>query len=227
MFRVVSCAGDGEVARSGNYPLSRWYLRPLAGLLAERLADTCIRPWHVTLVGFALAMTAGVLIVVKSSLLPIAALLTFAWWFCDRTDGQLARRQGTVSSLGAWLDGNLDELVDLGLHIAMAHVAASQGGTYAWPLLVSFIFGKYLLMHGLIEVRQKETSPLPVQRSPASLGRTLYHLPGNADVRTHLTILALATGYLTTELAIIAAYYNLRWLARYPLVIARAGRQAG
>jgi hypothetical protein len=51
-----------------------------------------------------------------------------------------------------------------------------------------------------------------------SLIRRLYHLPGNADVRLHLLVAALATDCLTLELAIVAAYYNMRWIARYLLL---------
>ena len=53
--------------------------------------------------------------------------------------------------------------------------------------------------------------------------RTLYHLPGNADVRIHLLLVALCTGWLTAELALVALYYNLRWIVRYALVARRLG----
>jgi hypothetical protein len=53
--------------------------------------------------------------------------------------------------------------------------------------------------------------------------RTLWHLPGNADVRLHLLIVALLGGWLTSELAVVAAYYNLRWIAGYLLVARRLG----
>jgi hypothetical protein len=165
-----------------------------------------------------------------------------AWWFCDRADGMLARLQGSQSPLGAWLDGNLDEFVDLGLHLAMAYAATLQGARLAWPLLIAFFFGKYLLMHGLVVVdslrestARSPESPFPsthgtLERSPsrrllAERVDYLYHLPGNADVRAHLIILALATGCFTAELALIAAYYNLRWIVRYPLQVFRARRQ--
>ena len=38
-----------------------------------------------------------------------------------------------------------------------------------------------------------------------------------------LLVLALATGWITAELALVAAYYNLRWIARYALVARRWG----
>src|SRR5947199_359765 len=51
--------------------------------------------------------------------------------------------------------------------------------------------------------------------------RSLYHLPANADVRAHLLISATACGWLTAELALIAVYYNFRWVARYVLIARR------
>ena len=54
--------------------------------------------------------------------------------------------------------------------------------------------------------------------------RAAYHTPGNADVRVHLLAVAWLTGWLGAELAVVAVYYNLRWIARYVLVARRLGR---
>ena len=59
--------------------------------------------------------------------------------------------------------------------------------------------------------------------SPLAVLRRLYHLPGNADVRLHLLVAALLTGWLAAELILVAVYYNLRWMARYVLVARRLG----
>lgn len=212
-----------ERRHARDYPLARWYLRPLAGWLAVRLAGVSIRPWHITLLGLLFAASAAVLLAVRPELAPVCGLLALLYWLCDRTDGQLARLQGTASPLGAWLDGNVDELVDLGLHLALASAAASQGSHWAWPVLIAFFFGKYLLMYGM---QSPQSHGVSNDREPQqSLARSVYHLPANADVRIHLLILALATGWFEAELALIAVYYNLRWIVRYPLMIARAGRQ--
>lgn len=213
-----------EARRAANYPLSRHYLRPAAGRLAEMLRKSAVEPWHLTLFGLLLAVLAAACVLNRQGIgavaMPAAAALVWAAWFCDRTDGMLARIRRAATPLGAWLDANVDETVDLGLHLVIAHVAAATTGTLLpWGLLVGFLFGKYLLMHGLA------TTPSAVDEPPvgdgdgsASLLRRLYHLPGNADVRLHLLVAALATNCLVTELAIVAAYYNLRWIARYVLL---------
>lgn len=216
----VATPPSDEERRAANYPLSRWYIRPLAGWAARALSATSLRPWHVTVCGLLFGFAAALLLVADAVWAPVAALLVLAAWFCDRTDGQLARLQGTVSSFGAWLDANVDELLDAAWHVGLACAAAASGAS--WLLLAAFLSGKYLFMHSLA------TEPLAdvkadSRNEPARVGwlQWLYHLPGNADVRIHLLLLALVTGLFAAELALVAAYYHFRWMARYPLVLRR------
>ena len=222
-----------EARRAKNYPLARWYSRPAAGRLAEAFAETRLRPWHLTLAGFLCACLAAACVMTAPPLGLAAAAFVLLGWFFDRADGMLARRQGRASPLGAWLDANVDEAVDLGLHVCMAASAATAWqSSWPWVFLIAFLFGKYLLMYGLAagetifadaddfgRSTESDSGPAPTR---SSLLRTLYHLPGNADVRIHLTAFALATGWLTTELALIAVYYNFRWIARIGLLVRRS-----
>lgn len=221
-----------EARRAANYPLARWYSRPAAALLSKALADTPVRPWHLTLVGLLCACAAAACVVASNSLGLVAAALVLIAWFFDRADGLLARRQQRCTPLGAWLDANVDEAVDLGVHVCMAAAAAAAWQSqWPWAFLIAFLFGKYLLMYGLaageslFDGAGSSDSAAAAPEPPMSLLRRLYHLPGNADVRIHLTALALASGFLTTELALIAAYYNLRWIARFVLLTRRAQRR--
>jgi len=216
-----------ESSRAGRYPISRWYLRPAADRLAAVLAPTRIRPVHVTFCGLLAATAAGVLLW-RPEWMPAAAALVLLYWFFDRCDGLLARRQNAVTPFGAWLDANVDELVDIGLHVVVAAVAA-RGVAAPWPwfLLIGFVAGKHLLMYGLTSEEAngppQRVPPPPSARLLPRFLRRIYHLPANADVRLHLLVLALATGYLAAELALVAVYYNLRWPVRYLLVARRLG----
>jgi hypothetical protein len=212
-----------EMRRARNYPLSRWYLRPLAGLVARRLARSTVRPWQVTVTGFATTLLASLTIVLAPKVPMLAGSLILFAWFCDRLDGQLARRQGTASRFGAWLDGNLDELGDLTLHTAFAYAASTTLGAFAWMLWGLFVTGKYLFMYGLSTETagpESDSNPSDSNEGANSL-RWLYHLPANADVRIHLAAAAAYLGYWGVELGLIAVYYQLRWLARYVLVARR------
>jgi phosphatidylglycerophosphate synthase len=219
--------GD-ERRRALAYPISRWYVRPAAELVALLLAPTRAAPWWFTLGNLALSIAAAGVLWAAPPHAPVAAILILAAWFCDRTDGLLARRQSSATRCGAWLDANVDELGDVLLHVACASAAtALTASPWPWPLLIAFLAGKYLFMYGL----HAEES-VAVQDDGAAAARPncwlrrAYHLPGNADVRVHLLMLAVASGWITAELALVAVYYNLRWMARYALVVRRWGGQS-
>ena len=197
------------------------------------LAPTRVRPAHLTIAGLIAAAAAAAVLVGRPGAMPVAGVLVLICWFFDRADGLLARRQQTASARGAWLDANVDELVDVGLHVAVAAVAASAtSSSLPWFLLIAFLAGKYLLMYGLTveetfehEAGQSHGRHPETVEQPNASGwlRKMYHLPGNADVRIHILVAALATGWLTAELALVAFYYNLRWIVRYALVPRRLG----
>ncbi|MCL6503514.1 MAG: glycosyltransferase [Pirellulales bacterium] len=224
-----------HTARLHNYPLSRWWLMPLASRASRLLAPTAVRPWHVSVAGLMLAAAAAVVCLQQPGGSAVAALLAMTAWFCDRVDGQLARLQQRQSPQGAWLDANLDELGDLLVHAAaaagLAHAAESF---WPWVWLAVFLSGKYLLMYGLAEERalcghvapaaHGSGPPQPATPPPSTmwrLARAAWHWPSHADVRAHLTAAALASGLLAWELAAVGLYYHLRWAVRYGLVLHR------
>jgi phosphatidylglycerophosphate synthase len=179
-------------------------------MLAATLAALCIAlapAWHV-----------------------LAAVLVLTHWFFDRADGQLARLQDSATPLGAWLDANLDELADLSMQAAVAY-SLFQAHFSHWPitLLVLFLVGKYLFMVGLwleATAAPAPSSEVGQARNHSSLLHSSYHFLANADVRVHLLALALFAGQLWIQLALVAVYYNVRWLARYLLVVQRLRRAA-
>ena len=230
MTMAADSKSDLTRAQGRAYPISRWYVLPITRRLAAWLCPTRIRPSHLTFTGLLLGLTAtGILLSHPHATLPAAGLILAAW-FMDRTDGLLARSQNTASPLGAWLDANVDELHEVFWHTAVAGAAASLSDSCVpWLLLVAFLGGKYLFMTGLVEERAL-TPEGATKSGTAPVGgfrdwlRAAYHLPGNADIRLHLLIACLASGLLTLELALIAVYYNFRWIVRFGLV---AGRLEG
>ena len=87
---------------------------------------------------------------------------------------------------------------------------AQQAGTWL-PLwsAVAFVFGKLWFSH----LTQASSSPDAPSSTPtiSSPLRTLYHLPGNSDLRLHLLLAAMLFGWGSLELCCVAVYYNLRW----------------
>jgi len=182
----------------------------------------------MTACGLLFGLAAAGLVAWQPQAAPFAALLVLAAWLCDRTDGPLARKQRSVSAWGGWLDSNVDELLDVAWHTGVAAAAGSAGSPWPWALLAGFVAGKYLFMHGVWAeqefgiVGRGSPGSGPGNTSSPGLLRRLYHLPGNADVRVHLVIAALVSGWFVWELALVAAYYQCRWPVRYGLVARRA-----
>lgn len=214
-----------ESRRASRYPAARWYLRPLCERVALALQHSNVAPWQITCAGLAFAVAAAAKMLVEGAAGPAVALLILVAYFFDRLDGPLARLKKCASPFGAWLDANVDEAVDLGLHACTAAVAAWQwNSSWPWTFLVGFLIGKYLLMYGLHVQSDAPTQDVSsVRHNPRPSGwlQRLYHLPANSDVRMHLLIVAVATGLLVEELAAVACYYNLRWPVRYILVAKR------
>jgi CDP-diacylglycerol--glycerol-3-phosphate 3-phosphatidyltransferase len=92
--------------------------RAVFGPVAERLYAAGIRPDHVTWLGFALSVAAG--LAFFEGLFRLGALVAIASGFCDILDGQLARVRGTASRFGAFLDSTLDRLADAALLLGIA-----------------------------------------------------------------------------------------------------------
>ena len=177
-----SCLGASELRRAAGYPISRWYLRPAAGWMAALLAPTRVRPVQLTLCGLAAAMAATMVLLTRPEGAPWAAALVLAYWFFDRADGQLARRQQSVSPLGAWLDANVDEAADVALHVAVAVLLARQTeAVWPWWLLAAFLAGKYLLMYGLaVEEHAACAAEKPPDCCPGDAESAIRPSPANA-----------------------------------------------
>jgi phosphatidylglycerophosphate synthase len=214
------------------YPLSRWYLRPAAKAVARRLALTHVHPNAVTLSGLLLAAGAAVALLAGQTPAPhwrllvahvLPVVLLLAYWVADQVDGHLARITGRCSDYGSWLDANLDELVDVGLHVAIGWMLFERlASPVPLALVLAFVAGKYLFMFGLNGIEQNDPESVTDSTSEQSLIRRLYHLPADADVRLHVLLAAILldplVGALWWELAGVAVYYNFRWLARHILV---------
>jgi MFS family permease len=221
-----------EHTRAQRHPISRWIVMPLVLRVVPSWIDDRITPTAVSLFGLFATLIGCIALTINIAFAPIAAGCVFIAWFADRTDGPLARWQKTDSPWGRWLDANLDELGDVLWHgaivLALAPIAT------AWPWLVAFLAGKYLLFVGLqhpspddnTTATNEDAKDRPQGNLVHTLVRNIYHGIGNADVRYHLLLVSLlvATWWplaLLVELVIVAVYYNMRWVVRYGLMYRR------
>ncbi len=236
-------AKDQWVRDTQWYPVSRFYLRPLAKWGAECFTSYVPHPNIISVSGFVLAVLAaatlylGTLYSNTASLFWIHVLsvcFLMGYWIFDQLDGQIARQHGLVSVYGGWLDANIDELVDFGLHAVAASVVLFESkGPASLEILSAFFLGKYLFMFGLHSEQENRKSGLNYSPNNSRYKAAkmwlhrLYHLPADADIRFHLFMGAVLLDLLWWELAFVAAYYNFRWIIRHGLMFFRRDRASG
>jgi CDP-diacylglycerol--glycerol-3-phosphate 3-phosphatidyltransferase len=113
----------GLIAAAGRW--AYWALRPLlaaadgVGLSADGL----------TLLGLALSVVAGV--AAGFGAWGWTAVLLLWGGLCDMLDGEVARRRGTVTRAGGFLDSNLDRLAEVALFFGLAAGFPDRGGLFA------------------------------------------------------------------------------------------------
>ena len=85
--------------------------------LVGALAGLGIKPDHLTVLGFALSLVAGLEFAVGA--FRVAASLATVAGACDILDGQLARRGGLQSKFGAFFDSTLDRIAEAGMLVGI------------------------------------------------------------------------------------------------------------
>ncbi len=102
--------------------------------VVEVLDRIGLRPTAITLSGLALAAAAGWCI--ASDRLRWGALCLILSALCDILDGQLARRQGSASPTGAFLDSCMDRLAEGAVFVGLAvYLIPSGAGWVALAVL--------------------------------------------------------------------------------------------
>jgi phosphatidylglycerophosphate synthase len=108
-------------------------------------------------------LAAALMISISPSGSFLAGFLVLLTWFFDRADGQLARRQDTSTPFGAWLDANVDEVVDVAWHVGIAIALASMTfSAWPWMALSAFLAGKYLFMYSLAAEEWQTPATIPL-----------------------------------------------------------------
>ena len=150
-------ADDGYVAANLN--------RPISTRLTARLAGTAIRPNHVTIAAFLLALAAAGLFATGAyGLAVLGALLLQGSSILDGVDGELARLKHLSTPGGAWLDTIMDRYADVAVAVAVT-VAAAQAtdgsDTLVWiggvASATGFILASYVTKE--FELRHKRPYP--------------------------------------------------------------------
>jgi CDP-diacylglycerol---glycerol-3-phosphate 3-phosphatidyltransferase len=118
----MSAHGSGDRARIRDMPAPRtsegladkpmrWVFTWPYRLILAGVYRAGFRPWHLTVLGLAINVAVGVLLLRGSFL--VAGLLLIPAGLCDILDGAVARLRGQDSRAGAFLDSVLDRVADV------------------------------------------------------------------------------------------------------------------
>ena len=151
---------DARLRRLIDPPLER---------LAGHLASLGLSANAVTLIGFALGLSAMAAIALRAYPLGLALLLVNR--LCDGLDGALARRRG-LTDLGGFLDVTLDFIVYAGVPLAFALADPARNGLAAAFLIFSFVgTGTSFLAFAVMAAKRGLSTELRGRKS-------LYYLGG-------------------------------------------------
>lgn len=124
----------------------RFVNRPLASLVVRAACKSGLRPNHLTIAAFAVAV-AGALFYLRGNHrgFIVAGALIYASTILDGADGMLARSKNLCTRFGAYLDLYLDRITDYLVMGAMATGYYLQSGRSGFYILSLFGLGAYML----------------------------------------------------------------------------------
>jgi CDP-diacylglycerol--glycerol-3-phosphate 3-phosphatidyltransferase len=178
--------------------LRRWSPAVL-GPLVRLLVAAKVTANQLTLAGLAVAIAAGVL-VANGELIAAAVVLVFSG-LLDSLDGELARRSGTSSAFGAFLDSIADHYGDFAVYFGIAWVTLQAGDRLTVLLVLAAMFGSVAGSH----IRSRAGMMALDTKDVGFFTRA---------ERLAVLVLGLATGFLTLAAAILALANNLSALQR-------------
>lgn len=196
----------GRKADAGVPGYLRWVNRPLGAALAGPAARIGLSPTQVTIASAGLSAGGLFLLFLAGEgpgwAGPCAAAALSAGYVLDSTDGILARRTGTGSRRGAWLDHTVDACRLPAFHLALVAYA----GRHQLPCLavaaeltalaVVTTFTAHLLASCLATTAAVEPA--------AGIGRSLLLIP--VDTGTgHLLLVGLGTSWFVPAYLVLAA----------------------
>ncbi len=140
------------ITKPTDGPISRYLNRRISSRITQAIVkyNVPLTPNQVSLIAFALAVTASAMYFMGNSIL--AGILVQLSSIIDGVDGELARVRGLVSKRGGFLDTMLDRYADIFIVVAIVHSVLSHnpGALYlvlgllalSGDLLVSYLHAR-------------------------------------------------------------------------------------
>ncbi len=163
----------------------RDYINPVTFRVGKALGRIVKNPNIITLVGFFIGALAGPLLYFKFVYLSVLALIVSGVF--DMLDGAVARALNKITKKGAFLDSNLDRLVEASLY---AGISVYQPGLAIYSFL-AFVFSI------MVSYSRARVEGLSHGIRPKSIEL------GERGIRLLIMIIAMLSGYIFYGLLIV------------------------
>lgn len=212
-----------ETNKEDLYPLSKYYLRPWALLLAEYLSKFKITANQVTLISFGCGILSAACLLFPSFAFNVAAGI-FLWLctFLDHVDGRLARLKKQQSAFGSYIDTITGLIVWNLVFFAISVRLYLQSENPVFLFLgILYMFGDYMFNYSILLKKSNEVnrttswdnmSISDYSRTNLKAAKKIFSFLDDMDVRIHFTILFILIGKPIYPLAYHLIYINLRWV---------------
>jgi phosphatidylglycerophosphate synthase len=210
------------IVRERWSPLGRWVAQPLGRSIAHRLRHTFITPNLITLFCLLLGIAAATAIWFNNPLLDtLAGVLIVAFLVFDTADGHLARLKGMSSRFGAFLDGMVDEINELLIHVALLYRISFSLDIPPATALIFYFTGRGLyghFLHSRPKDREPTTSADPSAITSKPRAAVWLRQFGAWEVRLYGLSFTLLFSWLYPALPgllvlAIGGYFHLFWVA--------------
>ncbi len=205
------------------YPLARYYLVPVAKLLAKALEKTRITANFLTIAdAFVGSVICLGLLIYNMHFVKILSLIILLWWMLDHADGYLARLKNQQTNFGAFLDSFLGSLLwhmmhlclSLGLYFKYGRVIYLILGIFYMFGSFMFIFSNYLLAELKDNKSKSNNKKVSVFSKPQGVKRIISYMD-DTDVRIHMLAITCFLGLPVISLIYHAIYCNFRWAVNF------------
>lgn len=212
-----------EINKEDLYPLSRYYLRPWALLLAKYLSKFKITANQVTLISFSCGILSAAFLLFSNFISnALSGISLWLYMFFDHVDGRLARLKKEQSSFGSYLD-TITGLIAWNLvFLAISARLYIQTKNPLFLFLGAvYMFGDYIFNYSILskqfssvnQATSWDNISIPNNsRTNLNTVKKIFSFLDDMDIRVHFTILFIFIGKPIYPFAYHLIYINLRWV---------------
>ena len=188
-------------------PVSKVLNRPLSSFLSRYLVNTRIKPNHISVFSFLLAVLAATLFFVGNyTNLFIGGIVAQLSSIIDGCDGEIARLKYQTTEFGGWFDAVLDRYADAFMVLGLTYyLGLLRPHLFVWLIGTLALMGSFMISYSADKYNSFLIKRLKTSKFRLRIGR---------DVRIFIIFLGSLTNQVLIALTVLALLTNLEVIKR-------------